>query len=114
MTFEIEINGRTRSVSIERAGRRDRFRVTVDGVATLVDAQQSGESGLSLLFPDGGHGAARVSLASGSAPGELFAYVRGRSVSVIVNGRRSGRAAAETGAGPHGEQKVLAPMPGRV
>jgi biotin carboxyl carrier protein len=114
MTFEIELNGRVRSVSIERAGRSDRYRVTVDGVATLVDAQRSGEFGLSLLFPDGAHAAARVAMAPGSAPGELLACLRGRCAAVVVNGRRTGRGAADTGAGAEGEQKVVAPMPGRV
>ena len=114
MTFEIELNGRTRSVSIERAGTPDRFRVTVDGVATLVDAQRSGEFGLSLLFPDGAHAGARVALAPGGAPGELLACLRGRTTSVVVNGRRTGRGAADSGDGAHGEQKIAAPMPGRV
>jgi biotin carboxyl carrier protein len=114
MTFEIELNGRSRSVSIERAGRHDRFRVTVDGIVTLVDAQRSGEFGVSLLFPAAAHGGARVSLAPGSGPGEMLAYLRGRTASVNVNGRRTGRGAAETGAGAHGEQKIVAPMPGRV
>lgn len=114
MTFEVELNGRTRSVSIERTGRPDRFRVIVDGTQTVVDAQRSGEFGVSLLFPEGGHAGARVSLAPGSAPGELLAYLRGRSAAVVVNGRRTGRGAADTGAGAHGEQRVVAPMPGRV
>ena len=108
------MNGRTRSVSIERAGSHDRFRVTVDGTVTLVDAQRSGDYGLSLLFPEAAHGGVRVSLAPGSAPGELFGYLRGRAAPVVVNGRRSGRGAADTGSGAHGEQKVVAPMPGRV
>jgi biotin carboxyl carrier protein len=112
MTFEIEVNGRTRSVSVERL--RDRFRITVDGAVTLVDAQRSGEFGLSLLFPDCEQRGTRVSLAPGAAPGEMLAYLRGRSVPVVVNGRRTGRGAADAGAGAHGEQKVIAPMPGRV
>jgi biotin carboxyl carrier protein len=113
MTFEVELNGRSRSVSIERAGSHDRFRVTVDGVATLVDAQRSGEYGVSLLFPDGAHAGARVSLAPGTAAGEMLAYLRGRSTSVVVNGRRRGRA-VDGGSGAEGEQRILAPMPGRV
>jgi biotin carboxyl carrier protein len=44
----------------------------------------------------------------------MLAYLRGRSLPVVVNGRRTGRGAADTGAGAHGEQKVIAPMPGRV
>jgi biotin carboxyl carrier protein len=114
MTFEVEMNGRTRSVSVERTGRPDRFRVTVDGTETLVDAQRSGEFAVSLLFPEGAHAGVRVSLAPGQASGEMRAYLRGRSVSVDVNGRRTGRGAADTGAGAHGEQRVVAPMPGRV
>jgi biotin carboxyl carrier protein len=44
----------------------------------------------------------------------MLACVRGRLASVVVNGRRTGRGAVDTGAGAHGEQKVVAPMPGRV
>ena len=108
------MNGRTRSIAIERADGPDRFRVTVDGHATLVDVQRTGQFGLSLLFPDDAHGGVRVSLAPGTAPGELLAYLGGRTVPVVVNGRRTGRAATDTGAGADGEQKVTAPMPGRV
>jgi biotin carboxyl carrier protein len=101
-------------VSIERAAGPDRFRVTVDGETSLVDVQRTSEYGLSLLFPEAGHAGVRVSLAPGAAPGELMAYLGGRTAAVIINGRRTGRAAADTGAGAHGEQKVIAPMPGRV
>ncbi len=44
----------------------------------------------------------------------MLAYLRGRSTAVSVNGRRTGRGAADTGGGAHGEQRVVAPMPGRV
>ena len=114
MTFEVEVNGKTRSVSVERAGGPDRFRVTVDGEVTLVDAQRSSEFGLSLLYPESSHDGVRVSLAPGSAPGEMLAYLGGRTIPVVVNGRRTGRGVADTGVGAHGEQKVTAPMPGRV
>jgi biotin carboxyl carrier protein len=42
-----------------------------------------------------------------------LAYLAGRLASVAVNGRRTGRA-ADTGAAGHGEQRIAAPMPGRV
>ena len=113
MTFEIELNGRGRTVSIERAGGA-RYRVTIDGVAAIVDAQRSGESGVSMLFPDLGHEALSIQFAPGQAPGELLASFKGRTLAVSVNGRRTGRAGADSGAGAHGEQKVVAPMPGRV
>src|SRR3954467_8308460 len=111
MTFEVEVNGHIRSVSVERAGSPDCFRVTIDGESTLVDAQRSGEFGLSLLFAEQSHRALRVALAPGSAPGELLAYLSGRTVPIVVNGRRTGRAAADTGAEGTGEAKVIRPMP---
>ena len=113
MTFEIAVNGRGRTVSIERAGHAQ-YRVTVDGVAAIVDAQRSGESGVSLLFPDRSHQALTVHFAAGTSPGEMLTYLGGRHIAVSVNGRRTGRAAADSGAGLHGEQKIVAPMPGRV
>ena len=113
MTFEIELNGRSRTVSIERAGQ-DRFRVTLDGAVTLLDAQRSGEFGVSIIFPDGLHETTCVQLAPGREHGELLAYLGGRSVTVGVNGRRTGRGATDAGATTHGEQKIVAPMPGRV
>jgi biotin carboxyl carrier protein len=113
VTFEIELNGRSRTVSIERAGH-DRFRVTVDGVAAVVDARRSGDSGVSLLFPERRHDGVAVQFAPGATPGDLLAYLSGRNLRVSVNGRRTGRGAADSGGTAHGEQKVLAPMPGRV
>lgn len=112
MTFEVEVNGRTRSVSIERAGDDGRFRVTVDGDTTLVDAQRTGGFGLSLLFPDAAHEASRISIAPGSVQGEMLAYLAGRCTPIAVNARRTGRSGAD--ADPTGEQRVIAPMPGRV
>jgi biotin carboxyl carrier protein len=113
MTFEIELNGRSRTVSIERAGP-GRFRVSVDGAASIVDAQRSGEFGVSLIFPDAHHESTCVQLAPGRTHGELLAYLGGRSVTLNVNGRRTGRGAGDGGAATHGEQRITAPMPGRV
>jgi hypothetical protein len=45
LTFEIDINGKSRSVSVERAGATGQFRVTIDGERRLVDAQRSGDTG---------------------------------------------------------------------
>jgi biotin carboxyl carrier protein len=113
MTFEIELNGRGRTVSIERAGH-GQYRVTVDGMTAIVDARPSGDSGVSLLFPERSHQGLSVHFAPGTAPGEMLAYLGGRNIAVAVNGRRTGRASADSGAGLHGEQKIVAPMPGRV
>jgi biotin carboxyl carrier protein len=113
VTFEIELNGRGRTVSIERAGP-SRYRVTVDGVAAIVDAERTGDAGVTMLFPDAAHDSVTIQFAPGQAAGELLAYLGGRNVAVAVNGRRTGRAAADSGGAAHGEQKILAPMPGRV
>ena len=118
MTFEIALRGRSRTVSIERAGQAAdgalRLRVSVDGVSSLVDVQRSGEYGLSLVFPEAAAASATVHVAPGQAPGELLAYLAGRIAAVSVNASRTGRGAADTGAGARGEQKIVAPMPGRV
>src|SRR5260221_12969618 len=102
MTFEIEVNGRTRSVSIERAGD-SRFRVSVAGEVTLVEAQRAGTFGLSLLFPDAACETAKVSIVPGPAQGELLAYLDGRIAAIAINARRTGRAAADAGGTAPGE-----------
>jgi biotin carboxyl carrier protein len=113
MTFEIEVNGRTRTVTIERADA-GRFRVSVDGTTRVVDAWRVGEFGISLLFPGDSHAGTTIDLAPGTAPGEVLANLAGRTIPIVVNGRRSGRGGAEGGGAADGEQTVAAPMPGRV
>jgi biotin carboxyl carrier protein len=115
MTFEIELNGRTHSVSIDKVGSGStRFRVTVDGEAATIDAERVGEFGLSLVSPDGSHRSGEVQLVPVAPHGVLLAHLDGRTVPLVVNGRRTGRAATGDTAGAHGEQKIAAPMPGRV
>jgi biotin carboxyl carrier protein len=113
VTFEVEVNGRGRTVSIERAGP-SRYHVTVDGVAAIVDAERTGDAGVTMLFPDAAHDSVTIHFAPGQAAGEMLASLGGRTVAVTVNGRRTARPAADSGETAHGEQKVLAPMPGRV
>jgi biotin carboxyl carrier protein len=118
VTFEITLNDRSRSVSIERAGQAPdgalRLRVSVDGESSLVDVQRSGEFGLSLVFQDSADRSTTVHVAPGQAPGELLAYLAGRIAAVSVNASRTGRGAADAGGNAPGEQKIVAPMPGRV
>jgi len=112
MTFEIDINGRTRTVAIEKtvAGR---YRVSLDGQPRELDAARVGVYGLSLL--DGEAGTSReVQVTPGTTRGELLVSLSGRTIAATVNGRRTGRAGADGGAAPHGDQPVVAPMPGRV
>ncbi|MEO6214238.1 MAG: biotin/lipoyl-containing protein, partial [Vicinamibacterales bacterium] len=55
-----------------------------------------------------------VQVAPAAAHGELLITLGGRTVAATVNGRRTGRAGVEGGAVAHGQQAVVAPMPGRV
>ncbi len=117
MTFEVEVGGRTFTVAVERTDRPGRFRIMLDGAPRLVDASRTGEFGLSLL--DRGSAAAvpmsvstDVQIVPGSGPGDLLVGLRGRTIGVTVNGRRS--AHAERALHDHGQATILAPMPGRV
>ena len=113
MTFEVDVNGRNRVVSVERAGA-GRYRVVVDGRPHDVDAARVGSFGLSLLL-DGGSGVSReVEVAPAGGPGEMLVRIDGRIVAATVNGRRTGRGAADGGTLARGVQSVVAPMPGRV
>ena len=111
MTFEIDINGRTRTVAVEKT-RGGAYRVSLDGETHEVDAARVGVWGLSLLHRDTGL-SRDVQVTPGSASGEWLVTLSGRIVAATVNGRRSRRAGAEGGAAD-GEQAIIAPMPGRV
>ena len=79
MTFDVEINGRVRTVSIERT-TAGRYRAIVDGHPRVIDGVRVGSYGLSLLF-DGAESSSRdVQVAPGSVRGELLIGVDGRSV----------------------------------
>ena len=113
MTLDIEINGRSRTVSVERSAH-GRFRVTVDGRPHEIDAARSGAFGLSLLLVDGAGALSRdVQVAPAGRGGELLIRIEGRTLVAKVDGRRR-RRGADRVAHAHGEQTVVAPMPGRV
>jgi biotin carboxyl carrier protein len=145
MRFEVEMAGRTRSVTIDRAGSR-RYRVVLDGETHDIEAHRTSEFGLLLTsgtFPqkvpgwtadksprDGSlattsaEGAAAKPAGNVRATHEVFVAPSGRGSEVLVtldarvaaitvNGRRTGHAAAGAPQAP-GEQRVTAPMPGRV
>lgn len=115
MTFEVDVGGRTFTIAVERTDRPHRFRIVLDGASRLIDASRTGDFGLSLL--DVGTAAAvplsaDVQIVPGPGPGDLLVGLRGRTIGVTVNGRRS--AHAEGAVHGHGEATILAPMPGRV
>lgn len=135
-TFEVEMNGRTRTVAVERVGPAidGRYRITIEGRSRIVDARPGGAGRLSLLFPDeqslaspeplGAPGAASperlgrggrsydVAVAQASAT-ELHIHLPEGAVTAVVNGRRSRREGPSDAAGT-GEQRISAPMPGRI
>ena len=113
MTFDVEVNGRGRTISIERA-TDGRYRVVVDGQAHVIDAARVGTYGLSLVF-DGTAAASReIQVSPGSTPGEMLVSIQGKSVTATLNGRRGAHASADGGTRTRGDQKVVAPMPGRI
>jgi biotin carboxyl carrier protein len=110
MTFEIEVAGRTRVVNVERDGAHH-FRVTVDGLPLHLDAIQPAPGAWSILHTDTGR-SDDVILARGPSVGEFVASIGGRTVSLVVNGRRARR--TDDAGGPAGAHRVVAPMPGKV
>jgi biotin carboxyl carrier protein len=116
MTFEIEVNGRTRPVSVEREG--DRYRVTIDGKSRVVDLARVDRSTLSLIFSEDA-ASHEVAIAERLEPGELEVHLRPGVVYARLESRtraRSRRAAAgmDPFAAADGEQHIVAPMPGKV
>jgi biotin carboxyl carrier protein len=112
MTFEIEINGRGRTVGVERIeGAPSRFRVTVDGRTLIVDAVRVEADTLSILLPDDGYRSHEVGFSQGLEPGQVTVHLQGGTLTAVVDGRRSRRGAALAAAG---EQRIVAPMPGKV
>jgi len=115
MTFEIEVNGRTRTVGVEPVAEAEgRFRVTLDGETRLVDARRVDAAILSMIFLDAGGACHEVEIVDGLEAGELLVRTRDGLVRAVVNGRRLRRGAGDAASGAAGEQRVVAPMPGKV
>ena len=113
MRFEIELNGRTRSVSIEpgaATGAGGSFRVRIDGVLHEVDARPT-DLGLSLVFRESGR-TVDVAIVEG-AGGEMLLQLPRVNLVADVDGRRFRRKSAGRTASD-GELRITAPMPGRV
>ena len=114
MTFEIEVNGRTRTASVEPIGAPGagggRFRIRIDGVVHEVDASAT-ELGLSILYAENGRGT-DVAITE-SAPGELLLQLPRVMLTAAVDARRYRRGSSAQKAAA-GEARVTAPMPGRV
>jgi biotin carboxyl carrier protein len=114
MDLQIEVNGRTRSVSVEPRGGT--FRLVIDGRERLVDAARVDETTFSLISLTDRQQSHEVGIAETGLPGELAVHMPGGVATVrLLAGTtaRFGRGKA----GPDavaGSRQVLAPMPGKV
>ncbi|MGB7218332.1 MAG: biotin/lipoyl-containing protein [Vicinamibacterales bacterium] len=114
MTFEVEVNGKTRSVSVEPvAGTAGRYRIAVDGKEHAVDAREVDESTLSIILLDAGAASFDVEIVETGVAGDLLVHTWDGVMRVGVDRRRR-RRSADAGAGAEGEQRVVAPMPGKI
>jgi biotin carboxyl carrier protein len=107
--FEIDVAGRTRTVTVVRTGAT--FAITVDGHSRKVDVARISADAMSLLVDT-------VSpydtvIVPGPTAGQMTVTVDGIAVPVAVNGRRRGRRHDLTDGGT-GPQQLLAPMPGKI
>lgn len=120
MTFEVEIEGEITTVAIEPVGAAGphggTFRVALHGAGGSghrtsheIHAART-DLGLSLLFAD--HRSVDVAITPRTA-GECLVQSPRLTVAAVVDGRRFERVGPAE-AGGHGEQRVKAPMPGRV
>lgn len=114
MTFEIDVNGRVRTVSVEPVGAASatggRFRVRIDGVPHEVDSRPT-DLGLSIVRA---HSGRSLDVAITEQPGgELWVQLPNVTVPAVVDARRYRRGGSGTVAAA-GELRVVAPMPGRV
>jgi biotin carboxyl carrier protein len=112
MTYQVDINGRTRTVTVERGA---------SGYVVVVDGRQHGldvtpvNGAISLIFDDG----RSYEVSIGEHPrgsGNLTVHVNGRVVAAAVDASRGswsrrGQDGSSAGQGPH---HVTAPMPGKV
>ena len=121
MTFEVEINGEITTVAIEPLGaagaQGGTFRVGLQGLAGShergsheIQAART-DLGLSLLFA-ADHRSVDVAITPRAA-GECLVQSPRLTVAAVVDGRRFERVGRSDATG-HGEQRVKAPMPGRI
>ena len=118
MRVEIAVGERLHEVTVEREpAHPGRFRVTWDGATRLVDARIVERAGrealLSLVRLDGAAGSREVRCVETGAGGGLAVHDRGVVWRTVVNGRRAAGADGAA-AGGDGEERVTAPMPGKV
>ncbi len=115
MRLEIEVNGRTREVSVERSphGPR-RYRVSVDGRTQDVDCEEISDGRYSLVQVAPDAWSHDLVVAPGEAPGTLSVRVEHATFQAVVDGGRDRHRLGKGRVAKDVEQRVIAPMPGRV
>jgi biotin carboxyl carrier protein len=108
MHVTVEHEGRLRSVEVKQVAGG--FVVTVDGVAADLDVRRGPEGWLSLRMADGSTHLLHVE--RGATPDQRVVSVDGLRVVTSLNGRRARHGDRQAGAS--GQQRVAAPMPGKV
>ena len=118
MRYEVEVDGRTRSVAVNRTGGG--LAVAVDGHTWYVDAARIDEYTLSLIVgtvpPNGDTGGASYLVTTvPDAAGQLTVIVGSTPCTVTLNGggRRRRDDGGRAGAGD-GPDRIKAPMSGKV
>jgi len=117
MTYDVEIGGTRRQVTVQREGPM--LRVTIDGRARLVDATRVGDAIWSLRVGEDAASAVSsldVALTPHRAAGGFDVHIDGRATAVQIRpagafGRQGRDGAGAQGTGP---QRILSPMPGKV
>jgi biotin carboxyl carrier protein len=113
--YEVEIDGRLRQVTIQRA--HGRFMATVDGRERTVDAARVDAHTWSLLIEqEGGRNVSSHEVSITAAPlSDRFAVqVGAATVTVSLIGRRRWGRKGEGGQPGSGPQQIVAPMSGKV
>jgi hypothetical protein len=128
--YRVVVDGRTHIVDARRAGDFGLLLAAATFPPKIVSSLADnpyGHTGLAQGSDEGSDAGVRsvavldtgvaptyeVLLAPANGTGEWLVTLGGRSAMVAVNGRRTGRA-TDTARHAHGEQSIVAPMPGRV
>jgi biotin carboxyl carrier protein len=112
--FEITAAGRTHVVRLEPAGAPDRYRVRVDDEPPIeIDAIAACDDDTATWsMRDVATGVVSVAAVALGGNGESDVHVGGHAIAIGLAGRRGRRKTAL--AGGDGEQRIVAPMPGKV
>jgi biotin carboxyl carrier protein len=108
MKLDIHINGKTRTVELQRTS--DRWQISLDGIPTEADAIEIAPSVYSILLNGESH---EIRIAP-APDGTLTLQSRNYEFTAEVINPRAWRGRGHGAAEAEGRQKIVAPMPGKV